>query len=81
MFNDFRFDLGIFTTHLTYICHKCLYHMENHITELPLHNANSIIVIFYVEKIFILKILEAFLSGLINFNNKNSKSNIILLMT
>ena len=26
--------------------------MENHIAELPLHNANSVIMIFYVERIF-----------------------------
>ena len=31
MFNYFRFCLDIFTTHLTFICLKCLFHMENHI--------------------------------------------------
>ena len=46
MFDDFRFGLGIFTTHLTYICLKCLFHMEFTLPELPLHNANS----FSVEK-------------------------------
>ena len=47
MFNDFRFGLVIFTTHLTYIRPKCLFHME-----LLLHNASSVIVIFYVEITF-----------------------------
>ena len=52
MFNDFRFGLGIFTTHLTYICHNCLCHMQTTLSELPLHNANSVIVIFNVERTF-----------------------------
>ena len=30
MFNGFRLDLCIFTTHLTYICLKWLFNMENH---------------------------------------------------
>ena len=33
MFNDYRFGLGIFTTHLTYMCPECLFHMENHINK------------------------------------------------
>ena len=52
MFNDFRFGLGIFTTHLTYICHKCPFHMKTTLSVLPLHNANSVIVIFNVERTF-----------------------------
>ena len=39
MCHDLRFCLGITTTHLTYQCPKCLFHMENSITELPLYNA------------------------------------------
>ena len=31
MFNDFKFGLSIFTINLTYICHKCLFHLENYI--------------------------------------------------
>ena len=30
MFNEFRFGLGLFTTHLTYICLKFLFHIENY---------------------------------------------------
>ena len=52
MFNGFRFGLGIFTTDLTYICLKCLSTWKITLTELPLHNAKSVIVIFYVERTF-----------------------------
>ena len=68
LFNDFRFGLGIFTTHVTYICLKCLFHMENHINgvttvqctmyltphsfSLKLHSATVVIVIFYEERTF-----------------------------
>ena len=33
MFHDFRFGLGIVTTHLTYHCLKCLFHTKNRIIE------------------------------------------------
>ena len=49
MLIGFRFGLGIITTHLTYICHKCLFHMDNHINVVT-NNANSVFVIFYVAK-------------------------------
>ena len=52
MFNEFRFGLGIFTTQLTYICLKCLSTWKIILTELPLHNAKSVIVIVYVERTF-----------------------------
>ena len=52
MFHDFKFSLGIFTTHLTFIYHKCLFHIENYITGLTTAQGNSVIVIFNVEKKF-----------------------------
>ena len=52
MFRDFGFGLSIFTTHLTYICHKCPFHMKTTLSVLPLHNANSVVAIFYVKRTF-----------------------------
>ena len=50
MFIDFRFGLIIFTTHVTYICLKYCFTWKITLTELPLHNATSVIVIFYLER-------------------------------
>ena len=49
MFHDFRFCLGIVTTHLTYKCPKCIFHMKNLIAELALYNAYSMLQ-FLCEK-------------------------------
>ena len=46
MFNDFRFGLGKCTTHLTYIRLNVVSTWKITLTELPLHNANSVIVLF-----------------------------------
>ena len=52
MFNDFRFGLGIFTTHLTYICLKRLFHMENHIKGVTTARCLLSYCDFYVERTF-----------------------------
>ena len=49
---DIKFGPGIFTTHFTYIFLKCLFRFETAITELALHNANSVFVVFSVVKTF-----------------------------
>ena len=52
MFHDFRFDIGIVTTHLTYHFLKCLFHTKNCIIEKALYNAESVIEFFNIEKTF-----------------------------
>ena len=49
MVRDYRFCLGIVSTHLTYKCPKCLFDMENSTIELAFYNTYSIMQ-FLCEK-------------------------------
>ena len=49
MFPDLRFRLGIATTHWTYQCPKCIFHMEK------LNNSVSMVYCFLNNAIFCVK--------------------------